>query len=118
MVMELIHEHEPPSASVPDTPPGLVRVVLLVGDAAVNRSAQPRLGKAGRRALQARRRAQGEAAVPVIDEILSRHGGRRIGEVTSLGTVAVETTAEGIRMLRAMPAVQDVLDDQPLTLLH
>jgi putative DNA methylase len=58
------------------------------------------------------------AAVPAIEAILSRYGGRRIGEVTSLGTVAVETTAEGIRMLRATPVVQAVLEDEPLTLLH
>jgi NADPH-dependent ferric siderophore reductase len=86
-------EHEPPSAPAP--PPALVRAVLLVGDA-----------------------ASGAAAVPAIEAILSRYGGRRIGEVTSLGTVAVETTAEGIRMLRATPVVQAVLEDEPLTLLH
>lgn len=56
--------------------------------------------------------------MPAIDAILARYGGRRIGEVTTLGTVAVETTAEGMRMLRATPAVQAVLEDQPLTLLH
>lgn len=104
--------------SPPAPASALVRAVLLVGDTALGRSAQPRPDKARRRALQARRRAEGEAAVPAIDAILARYGGRRIGEVTSLGTVAVETTAEGIRMLRATPVVQAVLEDQPLTLLH
>lgn len=111
-------DHESMNAPAPDTTGGLVRAVLLVGDAAVGRDGQSRPDTTARRALLARRRAEGEAAVPAIDAILSRHGGRRLGEVSSLGTVAVETTTEGLRRLRATPAIQAVLEDQPLTLLH
>ncbi len=52
---------------------------------------------------------------PAIDAILRDNGGRRLGdEPTALGTIAVETTANGVRALAESEHVAAILDDQPV----
>ena len=98
--------------------PGLIRAVLLLSKAsrAVGQGQRP--SREARRAMQERQRAAAQEAFPAIDAILERYGGRRIGGATVLGTVAVETTAEGIQMLKGAPAVESIMQDQPLTAIR
>ncbi|NCA71729.1 MAG: hypothetical protein EOM91_16945 [Sphingobacteriia bacterium] len=64
------------------------------------------------------RRDEARDAIPIIDAVLARCGGRRIGEATTLGTLTIETTAEGIQMLRRTASVKSVIRDQPVTMGH
>ena len=53
-----------------------------------------------------------------MDEILAKFGGRRIDDdVSALGTVAVEATPTGIRILANLKDVKTVLEDQVISLL-
>ena len=53
-----------------------------------------------------------------MDEILAKCGGRRLDdEVSALGTVAVEATPAGIRILANLRDVKTVIEDQNLSLL-
>ena len=55
------------------------------------------------------------SALPDIDLILERHHGKRLSEdVDSLGSITVETTADGIRELSASEHVKAILEDQPI----
>lgn len=96
----------------------LVRAVVLISKANGSSTAARRPSRGERRSLIELRRSEAEDAFPAIDAILKRFGGRRIGGATALGTVAVETTAEGIRMLRVAPVVEAIMEDQPLTAIR
>ena len=53
-----------------------------------------------------------------MDEILAKFGGRRLDDdVSALGTVAVEATPAGIRILAGLKNVKTVLEDQNVSLL-
>ena len=53
-----------------------------------------------------------------MDEILAKFGGRRLDDdVSVLGTVAVEATPAGIRILADLEDVKTVLEDQDVSLL-
>ena len=57
------------------------------------------------------------AALEEVDGVLARFNGQRLGkEVDALGSVLVETTAQGIKELAASKHVKAVLEDQPVTL--
>ena len=57
-------------------------------------------------------RSQAERALPAIDAILEQQGGRRVGDINTLGAITIETTADGIRQLAEAPEVKAVLEDQ------
>ena len=58
-----------------------------------------------------------EASIAGIDAVLRRFGGSRLSEQpTAAGSLAVETTPEGLRALAELDAVRAVLEDQPLVL--
>ena len=58
-------------------------------------------------------RQAGSAALDSIDKILAGHDGKRLANgAGSLGTVPVETTAEGIRALAESDQVKAILEDQ------
>jgi hypothetical protein len=58
------------------------------------------------------------AALSDIDEILSRFDGKRLAEqVSALGSIPVETTAEGIRALAESEHVKAILEDQAISSL-
>jgi len=62
-------------------------------------------------------RAAAALALPDIDAILEHHGGQRLAsEPGALGSIAVETTPAGVLALAALPHVQAILEDQPLSL--
>lgn len=83
---------------------------------------------AGRSASQRRAPDQRQAAIdalrdvsrPVlvdVDQILAKWGGRRLDdEVSPLGTVAVEATPAGIKVLADLKDVKAVLEDQNISL--
>jgi hypothetical protein len=60
-------------------------------------------------------RQAARAALPDIDRILEVYGGKRLSEdVDALGSLTVETTAEGVRALADSEHVKAVLEDQPI----
>jgi len=66
-------------------------------------------------AIDALRRSASMALVD-IDEILARFGGRRLSDApTALGTIIVETNAEGIAALAKSEHVKAVMQDQPVS---
>lgn len=60
-----------------------------------------------------------QRALPAIDAVLRRHGGRRISNnPDALGTIVVETTPEGMEALKALESVDGVIEDQPVSLIR
>jgi hypothetical protein len=60
-------------------------------------------------------RKSASASLSGIDKVLSEHGGRRLTEgVSALGSIPVETTAEGIFALATLDQVKAVLEDQSI----
>ena len=60
-------------------------------------------------------REASRSALPHIDLILERHHGKRLSDdIDALGSITVETTAEGIRDLSASEHVKAILEDQPI----
>ena len=52
-----------------------------------------------------------------MDEVLAKWGGRRLDdEVSALGTVAIEATPAGIKILANLKDVQTVIEDQNVSL--
>ncbi|HVT18653.1 MAG TPA: hypothetical protein VHQ90_21040 [Thermoanaerobaculia bacterium] len=63
-------------------------------------------------------RAASDAALPAIDRVLARTGGRRLAaHADTLGCLPIETTAAGILELAASQHVKAVLEDQPISLV-
>lgn len=60
--------------------------------------------------------AYSEQALGLVDSILSCNGGlRNDSHPDVLGTIAVETTAAGIKELAVLDAVKAILEDQPIS---
>ncbi|MFN8634034.1 MAG: hypothetical protein U0893_09280 [Chloroflexota bacterium] len=56
-----------------------------------------------------------QPALAEVDRILASAGGRRLpGDLSALGAVPVETTAEGAHALAASDHVRALLEDQPI----
>lgn len=52
-----------------------------------------------------------------MDEVLAKWGGRRLDDdVSALGTVAIEATPAGIKILANLKDVQTVIEDQNVSL--
>jgi hypothetical protein len=61
-------------------------------------------------------RDSASAALSEIDAILARFDGRRLSDApTALGTIMVETSAEGMAALSKSQHVKAILQDQPIT---
>lgn len=57
------------------------------------------------------------AGLEEIDRVLQEFGGKRLVEsADALGTIAVETTAAGVKALATISGVKAILEDQPITL--
>ena len=68
-----------------------------------------------REATIQRVREASRSALPEIDLILTCHHGKRLSDdVDALGSITVETTAEGIKELSASEHVKAILEDQPI----
>jgi hypothetical protein len=85
-------------------------VILQTGEMLPRRSARQERQQMIEKVRQASR-----SALPEIDRILEPYEGRRLSEdVDALGSIIVETTAEGIRALAASDQVKALLEDQPI----
>lgn len=72
-------------------------------------------GAARHEAVRAVRQSAHQRLVD-IDAILERYGGRRLADAPdALGSVPVETSAQGILALAASDQVKAVLEDQPVS---
>ena len=96
----------------------LVRAIVTLAvppgatpDATKNRRARRQEAIANRQSLST-------TGLDALDAALAAHGGKRLGETTLLGTVAVETTPVGIDALAALDCVQSIMEDQPITLIE
>jgi hypothetical protein len=92
----------------------LVRAVLLLSEPTGSSGRSRRPSGSERQEILKRVRSQAERALPAIDAIVERQGGRRIGEINALGSITIETTIDGIRKLAEAPEVKAVLEDQPI----
>lgn len=64
-------------------------------------------------------KARGKALMPLIDELLATHGGKLLdSEPSALGTLSVETTADGVRALTKLPQIHSIIEDQNLLQLR
>jgi hypothetical protein len=86
-------------------------VMLQAGDPATA-NARRRASSEREAALRSARQRV-ESALPDIDQVLEKFGGKRLsGEMDALGAVSVETTAAGVRGLTSLECVKAVLEDQ------
>jgi hypothetical protein len=88
-------------------------VMLRAGE---NGQAPPRrAARHERQQIVEKTRQAARAALPDIDRILKIYGGSRLSEdVDALGSLTVETTAEGVRALADSEHVKAILEDQPI----
>ena len=81
-------------------------------------------GRASRRSrgsrsaiIDATRKSAGDA-LPYIDKVIEKFGGKRLADSASaLGSVPIETTSEGIKALAELEQVKAILEDQPISSL-
>lgn len=98
------------------TPGQTIRMIVLLSIPAL---AHQGSGRASRRANRAATieamRAAAQPGFAEVDRVLTQHGGRRLnGNLSALGAVAVETTADGARALAESEQVRAILEDQPV----
>jgi hypothetical protein len=94
-----------------------IRAVVMLHTPEADSSGGRRQNADERREAVAAVRKSAEAALPEIDEILKRSGGRRLtGEVDALGTISVEATSAAVSALADSDHVSVILEDQPVTL--
>jgi hypothetical protein len=93
-----------------------VRAIVLLCTDDIRAPVAKRESRIDRKATIERIRQSAETALPVIDQILDRFGGRRLThQVNALGSIPVETTSAGISALVASEHVKAILEDQPLS---
>lgn len=96
-----------------------VRAIVLLRAGETNKARARRQTPAERREVIAAVRRSAEAVLPEIDRLLERFGGRRLTDgVDALGSIPVETTAEGVNALAALDQVKVIVEDQPVSLLR
>ena len=100
----------------PDSGRILHAVVLLKTPASATGNGGNRPDRSRRQAAIDEIRASASKALAAIDEILAQFDGRRISDApTALGTIVVETNAEGIAALAKSEHVKAVMQDQPVS---
>ena len=94
-----------------------VRAIVMLHTPDVESSGGRRQNAEERGRAIAAVRKSAEVALPEIDEILRRFGGRRLtDEVDALGTISVEATGAGLSALAGSDHVSVILEDQPVSL--
>ncbi len=97
----------------------MVRVIVVFDTARKRSTGERRPLSQERSASIAVIRNAAEKALPAVDMILKKCGGRRLADqVNSLGTLPIETTRFGVNELVKAPFVRALLEDQPVTLLN
>ncbi len=96
---------------------GIVRAVILLNTASSSEGdAHKRPDRSRRQTVIDEVRRSASQSLTEIDEILARFDGRRLSDTpTALGTIIVETNAEGIAALAKSEHVKAVLQDQPVS---
>jgi len=101
------------------SPEGKVHAILLFATTGEQGRPGARRTPGQRRNAIHRVRADAEQALPEIDRVLARFGGRRLADhVNALGSLPVEATPAGIRALAASDRVKAILEDQKISLLR
>ena len=96
-----------------------VRAIVMVRTAqsSVKRTTSRSLRE--RTAVVAAIRKSAEPVLSDIDQVLSRHDGRRLADhFDAFGSIPVETTVSGIHALADLALVKAILEDQPISSLH
>ncbi len=96
----------------------LIRAVLMLQTPGLENPSPREARRARRVRAIERKRGSADSALPELDAVLSKHGGRRLASVSLLGTVPVETTPAGVDALAALGSVTSIMEDQPVRLIE
>jgi len=92
-----------------------VRAVVMLQTGGETKISVGRASSPEREAAIEQVRQAARALLPHIDRILERYDGQRLTEdVNALGSIVVETTAEGIKALAASEYVKTMFEDQSI----
>lgn len=93
-----------------------VRVIVLLDVSQAVKTDRGRRTSADRSRAVESVRMQASEGLREVDQILKRCGGKRTAEQPdALGSLPVETTPAGVKALAALPVVNAVLEDQPIS---
>lgn len=93
-----------------------VRAMVLL-QTATNGTITPRPSRKERKEAIEKVREASRSSLPDIDEILAHYDGKRLSEdVDALGSITIESTAEGIKALADSDLVKAILEDQSIFL--
>lgn len=97
-------------------PQDKVRAVVLLR---TNNSARDKAPSRGnRQAIIYETRKSAADALPYVDKVLDKFGGRRLADsVSALGSIPIEATSQGIKVLAELEQVKAILEDQPVSSL-
>jgi hypothetical protein len=88
-------------------------VMLRTSETGAAESSRPR-GQQRAEVIEKVRQAS-QVGLPDIDRVIEQFGGKRLSEdADALGSIIIETTAEGIRALAASVHVKAILEDQSI----
>ncbi len=94
-------------------------IVVVNGSSQNEKKVTRRVSRATRQSAVRKRRNAATQALPQIDSILQRFGGRRLANSpNALGIIPVETTPAGIKALAASKHVKAVLENQRISLMR
>ena len=93
----------------------LVRAIVMLQAGGNGEALARRQSRQERQETIERFRQFSRDTLPEIDHILEQYDGKRLSQdVDALGSISVETTAEGIRALASSEHVKAVFEDQPI----
>jgi hypothetical protein len=96
-----------------------IRAIILLKVESGTEGQAKRLSSTERKSAMEAVRQSAQSALPEIDRILEDSDGKRLSnEINALGSIAVETTADGIFSLAKSEQVKAILEDQSISLLH
>ncbi len=100
-------------------PSSTVQAVVLIASSIVEDSPSRLERVAKRREMREAVHAAAAMALPEIDQVLARFGGRRLADaVDAFGGLPVETTPAGIRALANTEGVRAILENQAVLPMH
>lgn len=96
-------------------PEDKVRAIVMLRTGEAKTALKSRPTKKARRATVKSTKEAVTVVLPVIDDILKRHHGRRLtSDIDALGAVPVITTPTGINALTGLDDVKAIIEDQAL----
>jgi hypothetical protein len=95
-----------------------IRAIILLNVESGVEGQVKRLSSTERKSAMEAVRQSAQSALPEIDRILEDSDGKRLSnEINALGSIAVETTTDGIFSLAKSDHVKAILEDQSISLL-